>query len=134
MFERGIGNAADSDRTGRRALRRPEQPVVPKVSLVRRAADGQQSPAVKINTTLMERDGSWVPLGGGTFVHLPLSNDPYRPLTVEYSCRERLVGSDTEEVTGSNPVAPTSHNAFLGPPLNAVCQQIVSRLSADHSL
>src|SRR5215211_9357445 len=34
---------------------------------------------------------------------------------------------DTEEVTGSNPVAPTRHNVSIDPPLNAACQQIVSR-------
>jgi predicted dithiol-disulfide oxidoreductase (DUF899 family) len=35
--------------------------------------------------------------------------------------------ADTEEVTGSNPVAPTRHNVSLDPPLRAACQQIVSR-------
>ena len=35
--------------------------------------------------------------------------------------------SDTEGVTGSNPVAPTRHNASTDPPVSAVCQQIVSR-------
>jgi hypothetical protein len=48
-------------------------------------------------------------------------------LTIRRIGRSRLVGSDTEEVTGSNPVAPTRHNASLGPPLSAACQQIVSR-------
>ena len=41
-----------------------------------------------------------------------------------------LFFADTEEVTGSNPVAPTRHNASLDPPLRAV----VSSLSADHFL
>jgi hypothetical protein len=49
-----IGNATDCDRTGRRAQRRPEQTVVPTVSSVRRAADGQQPTAVGISTTLRE--------------------------------------------------------------------------------
>jgi hypothetical protein len=35
--------------------------------------------------------------------------------------------SDTEGVTGSNPVAPTRHNVSRDPPLSAACQQIVSR-------
>jgi hypothetical protein len=50
----GIKNAANCDRTGRRAQRRPEHIVVPKVSLCGRAADGQQPTAVGINTTLRE--------------------------------------------------------------------------------
>ena len=37
------------------------------------------------------------------------------------------VFADTEEVTGSNPVAPTRHNVSIDPPLSAACQQIVSR-------
>ena len=38
--------------------------------------------------------------------------------------------ADTEEVTGSNPVAPTRHNVSLGPPRSAACQQrvVVGRL------
>jgi hypothetical protein len=39
--------------------------------------------------------------------HLRLSDDPSQSLTVRRPCRARLVGSDTEEVTASNPVAPT---------------------------
>jgi hypothetical protein len=35
--------------------------------------------------------------------------------------------ADTEEVTGSNPVAPTRHNASTDLPLGAACQQTVSR-------
>jgi hypothetical protein len=47
-----------------------------------------------------------------------------------------LVGSDTEGVTGSNPVAPTRHNVSIDPPLSAACQQITpcdrgNTLSAD---
>jgi hypothetical protein len=37
------------------------------------------------------------------------------------------VFADTEEITGSNPVAPIRHNVSIGSPLSAVCQQIVSR-------
>jgi hypothetical protein len=39
----------------------------------------------------------------------------------------RLALPDTEEVTGSNPVAPTRHNVSIGPTLRAACQQIASR-------
>jgi hypothetical protein len=38
-----------------------------------------------------------------------------------------LCFADTEEVTGSNPVAPTRHNVSMGRLLSAACQQIVSR-------
>jgi hypothetical protein len=46
--------------------------------------------------------------GTDTFAHLRLFDDPSRSLTIRRSGRHTLVGSDTEEVTGSNPVAPTN--------------------------
>jgi hypothetical protein len=48
-----------------------------------------------------------------------------RVLRARSSAGERF--PDTEEVTGSNPVAPTRHNVSLGSPRSAACQQIVSR-------
>ena len=52
-------------------------------------------------------------------------NSTPRPSTAGHG--HPSIRSDTEGVTGSNPVAPTRHNVSLGPPLSAACQQIVSR-------
>jgi hypothetical protein len=67
-------------------------------SLARRAADGQQPTTVGINTTLREGDRSSKRQGGGSVVHLPLSIDPSRSITLRCTRREWLVGSDTEGV------------------------------------
>jgi len=53
--------------------------------------------------------------GSYTASHLWLSIDPSRSLTLRSTLRAGCVGSDTEEVTGSNPVAPTTVLAGQGP-------------------
>jgi hypothetical protein len=47
--------------------------------------------------------------GVDTWPHLRLSEDPSGSLTIRCTGPRRLVGFDTEEVTGSKPVAPTRH-------------------------
>jgi hypothetical protein len=57
---------------------------------------------------LEKRDGSSERSGADNYAHLQPSNDPSRFLTVRRTCPAGRVGSDAEEVTGSNPVAPTT--------------------------
>jgi hypothetical protein len=78
-----IGNATDCDRTGRRGTEATGADCRP---------DGEPR-------CVGQQTGS---------IHLPLSDDPSRYSTVRRTCWLKLVGSDTEEVTGSNPVAPTT--------------------------
>src|SRR5512132_1326390 len=61
------------------------------------------------------RGGSSERPGADASVHLRLSIDPSRSLTIRRTGRQRCVGSDTEGVTGSNPVAPTTVVAGQGP-------------------
>jgi hypothetical protein len=91
------------------------------------AADGQQPTAVGINTAV---GGSWWiarAFSPNARVHLGLSDDPSRSLTMRCTGWQRLVGSDTEEVTGSNPVAPTSTNGILHSPTAAACQRFAKK-------
>jgi hypothetical protein len=78
-----IGNATDCDRTGRRGTEATGADCRP---------DGEPR-------CVGQQTGS---------IHLPLSDDPSRYSTVRRTCWLKLAGSDTEEVTGSNPVAPTT--------------------------
>jgi hypothetical protein len=64
---------------------------------------------------LEKRDGSSEGSGADNYAHLQPSNDPSRFLTVRRTCPAGRVGSDTEEVTGSNPVAPSTVLAGQGP-------------------
>jgi hypothetical protein len=80
---------------------------------VRRAADGQQPTAVGTNSTVAELWQIVGALGRCCLGYLQPSDDPSRSLTIRCSCRARLLGSDTEEVTWAAPEVPSSHGSAV---------------------
>jgi hypothetical protein len=80
---------------------------------VRRAAGGQQPTAVGTNRTVAELWQIVGALGRCCLGHLRPSDDPSRSLTIRCSCRARLLGSDTEEVTWAAPEVPSSHRSAV---------------------
>jgi hypothetical protein len=80
---------------------------------VRRAADGQQPTAVETNSTVAELWQIVGALGRCCLGYLQPSDDPSRSLTIRCSCRARLLGSDTEEVTWAAPEVPSSHRSAV---------------------
>jgi hypothetical protein len=73
-----------------------------------RQQTGSNRPLWEPTRPLKNRGGSSEGSDSDTCARLRLPDDPSRSLTLRRTARYGLVGSDTEEVTGSNPVAPTS--------------------------
>jgi hypothetical protein len=75
---------------------------------------GSNRPPWGPTQALRNRGRSWEDSGSDTGSRLRLSIDPPPSVTVRCTGRQRLVGSDTEGVTGSNPVAPTTKTLTSG--------------------
>ena len=106
----GTGGGGDASSTVRLMWCRV---VVRTSGSVRRAADGQQPTAIGTNSTVAELWQIVGALGRCCLGYLRPSDDPSRSLTIRCSCRARLLGSDTEEVTWAAPEVPSSHRSAV---------------------